>query len=104
MSEFEKKQRQLNRISMVFNACVMVRDSLGGSAGKLEERMEHVRVAAVGAECAARAVMVALLAKGIITEEEQQDFLDMGCRSVLDQITAAVAASNSVIGVDARGH
>lgn len=87
---------------MVFDAAVMIRQSLGGSAGALEERMEHIRIAALGAVADSRAVFIALRAKGIINEKEEQFFLDQGYKAVLDQIAAGVKAMQTT-GVQQSG-
>jgi hypothetical protein len=92
LTEFEKLERRKHRQLLVFNAAVMIREHLGGSEGKLEERMEHVRIAALGAVCDARAVFIALRAKGLITEREEQFFLDQGYQAVLAQIEQGMKA------------
>ena len=92
MTEFEKNQRRLARQQKCFQACVIIRDKLGGSVGPVEERLEHVRVAALGAVCEARAVMHALRVKKVISEREEQDFLDWGYQCVLEQITGGAGA------------
>ena len=85
ISEFDR--RRLARQQLCFQAAVIIRDKLGGSQGPLEERMEHVRIAALGAVAEARAVMHALVAKRLITEREREDFLDLGYQSLLAQIS-----------------
>lgn len=98
MTEFEKTQRRQSRQLMVFKAGVTIRDHLGGSGSSTEDKLEHIRVAALGAVCDARAVMFALRAKGIITEREEQDYLDQGYKSVLDQITTTIAGLIQEVG------
>ena len=85
ISEFDR--RRLARQQLCFQAGVIIRDKLGGSQGPLEERMEHIRIAALGAVAEARAVMHALVAKHLITEREREDFLDLGYQSLLAQIS-----------------
>lgn len=90
MTAFEKQERRKQRQIMVFNAAVMIREHLGGSSGDLEERMSFVHVAALGAVADARAVFMALRAKNIINEKEEQFFLDQGYKALLDQVTGAM--------------
>lgn len=85
ISEFDR--RRIARQQLCFQAGVIIRDKLGGSLGPIEERLEHVRIAALGAVAESRAVMHALVAKGLITEREREDFLDLGYQSLLAQIT-----------------
>lgn len=92
MTPFQLNERRLARQAMCFTAAVKIRDSLGGSAGSTEERLEHVRVAALGAVAESWSVMHALRAKGIITEREEQEFLDWGYAELLARISAGQAA------------
>lgn len=92
MTLFELNQRRVLRQQMCFQAALLIREKLGGSAGPLEERMEHVRVAAIGAVAEARGVMHALRVKGLITEREEQDALDWGYTSLLQQIESGLGA------------
>lgn len=86
LTEFER--RRIQRQQMCFQAGMLIRDKLGGSIGPIEERLEHVRIAALGAVAEARSVMHALIAKGLITEREREDFLDLGYQSLLAQISS----------------
>lgn len=92
MTAFELAQRQMARSQLCFQAGVLIRDRLGGSIGPIEERLEHVRIAALSSVAEARAVMHALKLKGILTDAEEQDCLDFGYRNLLDQITAGLGA------------
>jgi hypothetical protein len=83
----EFARRRIARQQMCFQAGMLIREKLGGSIGPIEERLEHVRIAALGAVAESRAVMHALIAKGLITEREREDFLDLGYQSLLAQIT-----------------
>jgi hypothetical protein len=83
----EFARRRIARQQMCFQAATIIRDKLGGSIGPIEERLEHIRVAALGSVAESRAVMHALVAKGLITEREREDFLDLGYQSLLAQIT-----------------
>jgi len=85
LSEFDR--RRIVRQQMCFQAGLIIREKLGGSMGPIEERLEHVRIAALGAVAEARSVMHALVAKGLITEREREDFLDLGYQSLLAQIS-----------------
>jgi hypothetical protein len=85
-------ERRIARQQKCFQAGIIIREKLGGSAGPLEERMEHVRIAALGAVAEARAVMHALRVKGLITEREEQDYLDWGYDSLLAQLNAGQGA------------
>jgi hypothetical protein len=85
-------ERRIGRQQKCFQAATIIREKLGGSAGALEERMEHVRVAALGAVAEARAVMHILKAKGLINERDEQDALDWGYDSLLAQLSAGQGA------------
>lgn len=94
MTEFELEQRRASRQLMVFEAGRQVRlimgipdPKMGTDAAKIEE----VRQAALSALADARACMRALRVKGIITEAEEQDFLDYGYHSILAQLQAGRA-------------
>lgn len=84
--------RRVLRQQMCFQAALLIREKLGGSMGPIEERLEHVRVAALGSVAEARGVMHALRAKGLITEREEQDALDWGYTSLLQQIESGLGA------------
>ena len=92
MTPYEIEQRRLQRQMKVFSAATAIRDKLGGSVGPVEERLEHVRVAALGAVAEARAAMRALVANKFISERQAQDFLDWGYDDLLRQIDAGLAA------------
>lgn len=92
MNQFELNQRRLARQQKVFQAATLIREKLGGSLGPIEERLEHVRVAALGAVGDVRGLFQALKAKGIVNEREAQDFLDWGYEDLLRQITAGAGA------------
>jgi len=81
-----------------WQAAVIIREKLGGSNGELEERMEHVRVAALGSVAEARAVMHILRMKKIITEREEQDALDWGYDSLLSQLQAGQGSKLFEVG------
>lgn len=85
-------ERRVMRQQKCFQAAIIIREKLGGSSGPVEERMEHIRVAALGAVAEARSVMHALRVKGIITEREEQDALDWGYESLLAQLSAGQGA------------
>lgn len=86
MTPFELHQRRLMRQQKCFQSATLIREKLGGALGPIEERLEHVRVAALGAVAEARSVMHALRLKGLITEREEQDCLDWGYQSLLQQV------------------
>ncbi len=90
ISEFDR--RRLVRQQWCFQAGLIIREKLGGSTGNIEERLEHVRIAALASVAESRAVMQALIAKNLITEREREDFLDLGYQSLLAQITAGQGA------------
>lgn len=85
-------ERRIARQQKCFQAAILIRQKMGGSAGPVEERMEHVRVAALGAVAEARAVMHVLKLKGLITERDEQDALDWGYDSLLAQLNAGQGA------------
>lgn len=85
-------ERRVMRQQKCFQAAIIIREKLGGSSGPVEERMEHIRVAALGAVAEARSVMHALRVKGLITEREEQDALDWGYESLLAQLSAGQGA------------
>jgi hypothetical protein len=84
--------RRIARQQKCFQAGLIIREKLGGSTGPIEERLEHVRVAALGAVAEARAVMHVLKSKGLISEREEQDALDWGYDSLLAQLSAGQGA------------
>lgn len=88
MTPFELNQRRLARQQKCFYAGTIIREKLGGSIGPIEERLEHVRIAALGAVAESRAVMHALRLKGLISEREEQDCLDWGYQNLLEQVAA----------------
>lgn len=92
MTPFELNQRRIARQTKCFQAALIIREKLGGSTGPIEERLEHVRVAALGAVAESRAVMHALRLKGLLTEREEQDCLDWGYQNLLQQISAGQGA------------
>lgn len=91
MSEFEKNERRKARQMKCFQAGMLIREKLGGSAGDTEERLEHVRVAALGAVAEAWAVMHVLRLKGVISEREEQAALDWGYDQLLARVSAGAA-------------
>ena len=78
MTPFELNQRRIGRQQKCFQAALIIREKLGGSVGPIEERLEHVRVAALSSVAEARAVMHAVRLKGLISEREEQECLDWG--------------------------
>ncbi len=97
MTEFQRLQRQSTRQAKVFSAHQMITRQTG-QVGAQESAM-FAQIAALGAAAEAKGVMHALVAKGIITLDEQQDFLDMGVKSLLDQISGGAG-----VRVDEVGH
>jgi hypothetical protein len=81
------EQRRAGRQMKIVMAGRKINQMLGPRTSA--DRIEDIRVAALGAVAEARAVMMALVAKGILTEAEREDFLDMGYTSVLDQVSNA---------------
>lgn len=92
LTQFELNQRRLARQLKCFRAVTLIRDKLGGAIGPIEERLEHVRVATLGAVADSYACMHALRVKGIITEREEQEFLDWGYDALLARIEAGQGA------------
>lgn len=80
-------QRRSARQVKVVMAGRQINKMLGPRSSR--DAIEDIRVAALGAVAEARAVMFALRAKGFITEAEEQDFLDWGYASMLDQVSNA---------------
>lgn len=91
-------ERRVMRQQKCFQAAIIIREKLGGSSGPVEERMEHIRVAALGAVAEARSVMHALRVKGLITDREEQDALDWGYESLLAQLSAGQGAKVFEVG------
>jgi hypothetical protein len=75
-----KKVRQMH----LAGAAITLRERFRGLPGS--DPMFELLVVALGAEAGNRALMHALLAKGLITERERQDFLDAGTRDLCDQV------------------
>lgn len=92
LSEADKNRRRLQRQAMVAGAAIKIRESLGGSSGPIEERLEMIRVAALGAVAESWSVMRALKAKKIITDVEEQEFLDWGYEELCRRIHAGTAS------------
>jgi len=71
--------------------CVMAARKINQMLGLRSDsdRIEDIRVAAIGAVAEARAVMMALVSRGILTATEREDFLDAGYKSILDQVSNA---------------
>lgn len=95
MTEFELEQRRASRQLKCFSAGQLVRKIMGlpdPRPGTDAARIEEVRQAALSGLAESRAALQALLAKGIITEEERQDFLDWGYDSILAQLHAGRAS------------
>lgn len=90
MTPFEIEQRRAQRQLKCFQAAKLIQSRLGGKAGDTNERLEHVRIAALSAVAECRATMHALVVKGIATEREVQEFLDWGYDNLLDQLHGAV--------------
>lgn len=88
MTAIEKQERRRARQIMVFNAAVQIREHLGGSEGDLKELTHVCHVASLGAVADARALFMVLRAKGILSEKEEQFYLDQGYKALLDQIEA----------------
>lgn len=86
MDHVQIEIRRRKRQQLLFNAAVLIRDKLGGSMGPIEERLEHVRVAALSATADAGAALFALRMKGIITAEEEQVALDASYQLLLEKI------------------
>lgn len=86
MTPLEKQERRRARQIMIFNAAVRIREHLGGSEGDLKELTHVCHVASLGAVADARALFMCLRTKGIISEKEQEFFLDQGYKALLDQI------------------
>lgn len=91
MTPAEKNQRRLMRQQLCFHAAVKIREKLGGSTGAIEERLEHVRVAALGAVAESWAVFHALKAKKIISEAEEQEFLDWAYEELVRRVSGGQA-------------
>lgn len=95
MTEFELQQRRASRQLKVFEAGRLVRRIMGipdPKMGTTDAKVEEVRQAALSALADSRACMRALRVKGIITETEEQDFLDFGYDSIIEQLHAGKAA------------
>lgn len=54
-------------------------------------KVEEVRIACLGAVAECRGIWDFLIARGIATEEQRQDFLDRGYDSVLEQVQGAAS-------------
>lgn len=94
MTPFELEQRRGARQMKCFSAAQLVRKIMGLSEPRPftdAARIEEVRQAALAAMAEARAAMRALKVKGHITEAEEQDFLDWGYDSILQQLHAGHA-------------
>lgn len=101
MNQFELEQRRASRQLKVFEAGRLVRKIMGvpePRQGTDAMKIEEVRQAALSALADARACMKALRVKGIISEEEEQDFLDYGYDSILQQLHAGRAAKVTEAG------
>jgi hypothetical protein len=84
MTDFEKVERRKARQIMVFNASTAILEHLGTMDHR--ELVQMVHVACLGAVGDARAMFMVLRAKNIITEREEQFYLDQGYKAVLDQV------------------
>lgn len=91
ITDFEKTQRRAARQMKCFHAAMMIKSRLDGST-KTDERLEHVRIAALGAVAEARAVLHAMVLKGVLTDREAQDCLDWGYDDLLAQIGGGLGA------------
>lgn len=98
MSHFQRQQRQATRQARVFNAHQLITKQTGNVSTK--DSAMFAQIAALGAAAEAKGVMHALVAKGIITSDEQQDFLDMGVKSLLDQITGGSGVRVDEVGLN----
>jgi hypothetical protein len=83
MSEQRRSARQMKAVM----AARKINQMLGPRSSR--DAVEDIRVASIGAVAEARAVMQAMIAKGLISEAEREDFLDAGYTSVLDQVSNA---------------
>ena len=95
MTEFELEQRRASRQLKCFSAAQLERKIKGLPEPKPHTdamRIEEVRQAALSGLAESRAALQALIAKGIITEDERQDFLDWGYDSILAQLSAGRAS------------
>jgi hypothetical protein len=75
-----KRARQLQ----LATAAMTLKERFKGLPGS--DPLFELLTVALGAEAATRGVMHALVAKGLITERERQDFLDAGVRDLCDQV------------------
>lgn len=82
----ELGRRRLRQLKVV-HAAELIRVRMGPGANNVDD----IRIAALSAIAEARGVWAFLIAKGIATERERQDFLDHGFDSILDQVENAAA-------------
>lgn len=87
MSDLERrKARQMKAVI----AAAKVKDMQGGL--DVDQNMDHVRIAALGAVAECRGLWAFLIARGLATEKQRQDFLDRGYDDMLAQIDSAASA------------
>ena len=77
-------ERRASRQAMVANAAF----TLSERTGSLTDRqlLNEMLVVALSSQAECRGVWAALMAKGIITEAQRQDFLDAGYMDLMKQI------------------
>lgn len=81
-----RKARQMKAVV----AAMKIKDMQGGF--DVGQNMDHVRIAALGAVAECRGLWAFLIARGMATEKQRQDFLDKGYDEMLAQIDAVAGA------------
>jgi len=80
-----RKSRQMRIIS---GAAMLAQRSLATGNRQL---IEECRIVCLSAEAGNRALWLFMKAKGLVTEDERQDWLDRGVLDLLDQIEGKAA-------------